>query len=129
MIRLEEIERLMKGQFIWNRLSHKKMQVNETMDSNADTARIVFVGIADMYGYKQNQIMEYLDCSYDSYRNKLMSFRAAWKEGRRREENGTIYDTVDNASRLYIKTCLCLNAIRFNTRRDPYLKMEEYIGV
>lgn len=129
MIRLEEIERLMRGQFIWNRLSQKKLQVSETMDWNADIARIVFVGIADMYGFDQSDVMEYLDCGYDSYRNKLMTFRQAWKEGRKREEDKTLYDTVDNTSKLYIKTCLCLNAIRFKTRRDPYLKMEEYIGV
>lgn len=129
MIKLIDLEKVMKPQFIWHKNPLKKLQVNEDFEGNLELARTVFVGLADMYGFDQGDVMEYLDCGYDAYRNKLMTFREAYREGIRREENGVIYDFVDSTSKIYIKTGLCLNAIKFQTRRDPYLKMEEYINI
>lgn len=82
-----------------------------------------------MYGFDQGDVMEYLDCGYDTYRNKLKTFRESWKEGKKREESETLRDYVDTTSKIYIKTCLCLNAIKWSTRSNPYLKMENYITI
>lgn len=129
MIRLEEIENFMKPQFVWDRSGRKRLQVNEEVEGNLELARTIFVGIADMYGFSQGDVMDHLDCGYDSYRNKLMQFRSVWIEGRKRQHDNVLYDFSDSVSRMYIKTCLCLNAIKYAYKRDPYLKMEEYISV
>mgnify|MGYP006921440299 CR=1 FL=1 len=129
MIRLEAIERIMRPQFIWSKSPQKKLQVNETFEGNLELARIVFVGLADMYGFDSSDVMSYLDCGYDTYRNKLMQFRSAWKECKNREEQKILYDFVDMSSKIYIKTCFCLNAIRYESGRNPYLRMAEYIEV
>lgn len=129
MIRLTELEKIMRPQFIWQRNPQKKLQVNEDFEGNLELARVVFVGLADMYGFDQGDVMEYLDCGYDTYRNKLKTFRESWKEGKRRETSETLYDFVDTTSKIYIKTGLCLNAIKWSTRSNPYLKMENYIAI
>jgi hypothetical protein len=129
MIKLTDIEAIMRPQFIWHKNPQKKMQVNEDFEGNLELARIVFVGLADMYGHKQTEVMEYLDCGYDTYRNKLMNFRESWREGRRRENAGVLREYNDNTSKIYIKTGLCLNAIKYSSKSNPYLKMEQYIQV
>lgn len=129
MIRLNDIEKIMRGQFVWDKNGIKPMQVNEEYEGNKELARTVFVGLADMYGFDGSDIMSYLDMGYDSYRHKLMSFREHYKEGLRRQGDGTLYDSDDNVKKMYIKTCMCLNAIKTTTKRNPYLRMEEYINI
>ena len=129
MITLTDIEKIMKPQFIWHKNPLKKMQVNEDFEGNLELARTVFVGLADMYGHKQTDVMEYLDCGYDTYRNKLMNFRESWREGKRRDNAGVLREYSDQVSKIYVKTGLCLNAIKYQSKSNPYLKMDQYIQV
>lgn len=127
MIRLNDIEEIMRAQFVWDRKGLKPMQVNEEYEGNKELARTVFVGLADMYGFDANEVMNYIDCGYDSYRHKITVFREDYKIGRKRDEAGTLRSFEDSTNKLYVKTCLCLNAIRYKTRRNPYLKLEDYL--
>lgn len=129
MIKLKEIEEIMRPNFIWDREGLKPLQLNEDYEGNKELARTIFVGLADMYGFDSRDVMNYIDCGYDSYRHKLMQFREYYKIGKERDANGTIKDLEDAASKLYVKTCLCLNAIRYKTKRNPYLKLDEYINI
>lgn len=129
MIKLIEIEQIMKPQFVWDRNGQKYLQVNEEYEGNKELARTIFVGLADMYGFDGGDVMSHLDMGYDSYRHKLMHFREYYKEGLRRSNDGTLYESDDNVKKFYIKTCMCLNAIRTATKRNPYLKMEDYINI
>ena len=129
MIKLNEIEEIMKPNFIWDRQGLKPLQINEEYEGNKELARTIFVGIADMYGFDGTDVMNFLDCGYDSYRHKLMQFREYYKIGKKREDDGTLKAYEDAATKMYIKTCLCLNAIRYKTKRNPYLKLEEYINI
>lgn len=127
MIRLNDIEDVMRGQFVWDRDGLKPMQVNEEYEGNKELARTVFVGLADMYGYDATEVMNYIDCGYDSYRHKISVFRESYKTGKQRDEDGVLRSFEDSINKVYIKTCLCLNAIRYKTRRNPYLKLEDYL--
>lgn len=127
MIRLNEIESVMRSNFIWDRNGLKPMQVLEEYEGNKELARTIFVGLADMYGFDTTDIMEYIDCGYDSFRHKISVFREYYKVGRSRQEDKTLKHHDDAITKLYVKTCLCLNAIRHLTKRNPYLKLEEYI--
>lgn len=129
MIRLNEIEEIMRPNFIWDRDGLKPMQVKEDFEGNKELARTVFVGLADMFGFDQVDVMNYIDCGYDSYRHKLMQFREYYKEGRARDEEGLLKTYDDAVTKMYVKIRLCLNAIRLNTKRNPYLKLEEYINI
>lgn len=129
MIKLNELEHAMKAQFIWDREGLKPLQLNEEYEGNKELARTIFVGLADMYGFDASDVMNYIDCGYDSYRYKLMQFRDYYKMGKKREEEGVLKTTDDAVTKFYIKVCLCLNAIKFQTKRNPYLKLEEYINI
>lgn len=127
MIRLDELAKAFRPQFIWEREGKKYLQTSEEVEGSKEIARTIFVGIADMLGFNQSDVMDYLDCGYDSYRHKLMAFREIYREGVKRHKAGTIYAIDDNVKKFYIKAGLCLNAIKFNTKRDPYFQLAEYI--
>ena len=129
MIKLREIEEVMKPNFIWDKNALKPLQLNETYEGNKDLARTIFVGIADMYGFSATDVMEYIDCGYDSYRHKLMQFREYYKSGKKRDEVGAITTYDDAITKFFVKVGLCLNSIRIKTKRNPYLKIEEYINI
>lgn len=127
MTRLEHLEKSFRPQFIWDREGLKPLQTNEEYEGAKDLGRMIFVGIADMLGFDSVYVMNYLDMEYDSHRNKIKAFRANYKEAMRRVENNTIYLYEDPIKRFYLKTCLCLNAIKYNTNSNPYIKMGEWV--
>lgn len=129
MIRLEHIREVMRPQFIWDNKSNKPLQLDDNYENNKELARTIFVGLADMYSFPASDVMTFLDCGYDSYRHKLMEFRTEYKVGKARDDRGELRDYDDSANRLYVKTCLCLNAIAFKTQRSPYIKMNEYVNI
>jgi hypothetical protein len=129
MIKLNEIEKVMKPQFVFDKDANKFFQCDEEYEGNKDLARSIFVGISDMYGFDAQLVMSYLDMGYDSYRYKLSQFREYYREGKRRQENGTIYMSDDAVKKYFIKVSLCMNAIKFHSRSNPYLKLDEYVNL
>jgi hypothetical protein len=129
MIKLNELEKAMKGQFIWDRSGLKPMQVLEEYEGNKELARTIFVGLADMYGFDGLDVMEYVDCGYDSYRHKLSQFREMYKAGLDRDDKGELKDYDDGVTKFYTKVRLCLSAIKFQTGRNAFLNIENYISI
>ena len=129
MIKLIELEKIMKPQFVWDKSGQKYLQVNEEIEGNKELARTIFVGLADIYGFESLSVMDHLGMGYDSYRHKLMQFREYYREGNKYQENATLNDCPESIRKFYTKTCLCLNAIQTQTKRNPYLKMENYINI
>lgn len=127
MVRLSELEKLMKPQFIWDRSGSKILQTSETYEGAKDLARMIFVGIADMHGFSSSTTQNYLDMTYDSYRNKIQQFRANLRECNRRKEEGSIDVIEDNVKRFHLKLSLCMNAIRHTYKQNPYFKLENWI--
>lgn len=127
MLRLENLEKYMKPQFVWEKQTLKSMQTDEEYEGAKDLARMIFVGLADMYGFDQVDVMNYLDMEYESHRNKIQAFRSNFKEGADRDRKGTVYLIEDPIKKFYMKVRLCLNAIKFGTRQNPYVKLEEWI--
>lgn len=128
IIRLAELEKLMKPQFILDRVSTRVMQTSEEHEGNKELARMIFVGIADMYGFESAQITDYLDMGYDSYRNKLSNFREYYKECLARIEAEQPIRRFDPQLRkFYCKVCLCLNSIKYNTKTNPYYTLNEHL--
>jgi hypothetical protein len=127
MTKLRDIERAMRPQFIFDRSALKPLQLNQDQEGTKDLARMIFVGVADMYGFKSGDITNFLDMGYDSYRNKLSEFKASFKEAQRRVNRGYINLEEDNIKKFYYKTSLVLNYIKLNYNTEPYLKLEKYI--
>jgi hypothetical protein len=120
-MKLENLERVMKAQFVWHRDPLKPMQTNELIEGSKDTARIVFVGIANMYGFYVADICQYLDIMHDSYVEKLTLFRDVYRDGYKGRHLSR------DKARIYRKIRLVLNAIQSETKRNPYIKMEVYL--
>ena len=127
MVRLAELEKLMKPQFIWDRSGSKLLQTSETYEGAKDLARMIFVGLADMNGFESPRVQEYLDMTYDSHRNKIQQFRSLLRESQHRVDNETIYLIDDTVKKFYLKVSLCLNAIKHTYKQNPYLKLENWM--
>lgn len=113
MNNLTQLEKAMRPQFVWEKNPAKPLQTLETQEGAKDIARMIFVGIADMHGFKSEEVQNYLDMRFDSYRNKLSTFRENIKECRRRENEGNIYEVDDSIKKFYLKVNLTLNAIKY----------------
>jgi hypothetical protein len=127
MVRLNEIEKLMKPQFIWDRAGSKILQTSETYEGAKDLARMIFVGIADMNGFDASNVQDYLDMTYDSHRNKIQQFRANLRESKRRVDEGSIFIIEDSIKKFYLKVSLCLNAIKHTHNQNAYLKIDNWL--
>ena len=114
---LEQIEKCVRPQFIWDRSGLKLLQTDETMEGSKDVGRVIFVGLTDMYGISRNDVQDYLDMSYDVYRNCLTRFRESYKDS----------FTSKGDKRFGIKVGLCLNSIRYNHNVNPFLKLTDYV--
>lgn len=124
MIRLQELEQVMKSQFVWNKDTSKRLETDEATEGSKDLARNIFVGLSNVYGFEASDVCEYLDMGYDSYRHKLSMFREYYKEGKQQEMSGTISMLDERVRRFYTKVCLCMNAIRTHMKKDQYYKLE-----
>ena len=115
---LEEIEKCMRPQFIWDRSGLKLMQTDEAMEGSKEVGRLIFVGISDMYGMSRKDVQDYLDMSYDAYRNTLTKFRELYGDSQRQKSTN---------KRFGIKTGLCLNAIRNTYNTTPFINLTDYV--
>ena len=127
MVRLEHLQKVMHPQFIWDDASSKIMQTSETYEGAKDLGRMIFVGLADMNGFDSQKVQEFLDMSYDSYRNKIQQFRSNLREANRRAEQGIIFEIDDPIKKFYIKVRLCLNSIKSNYKQNAYRKLERWL--
>lgn len=127
MVRLAELEKVMKPQFIWDRTGQKILQTSETYEGAKDLGRMIFVGIADMYGFGASSVQDYLDMTYDSHRNKIQQFRSNLREAQKRVDAETINVIDDNVKKFHTKLSLCLNAIKHTYKQNPYFKLENWI--
>lgn len=120
-MRLDTLEKIMKPQFVWHKDPMKPMQTNELIEGSKDTGRIVFVGIANMYGFYVADICEHLDIMHESYVEKLSLFRQVYKDGVQGKHLSR------DGQRIYRKIRLVLNALKTATKNNPYVKMEVYL--
>ena len=127
MVKLRDLEKAMRPQFIWDRAGLKLLQLNDEMEGSKDLARMIFAGISDMYGFDSHDVMTYVDMDYDSWRHKIQQFRANYKEALRRVEEGSIYLYEDPIKKFYMKLSLVLNAIKFEYDHNPYLKFDQIL--
>lgn len=128
MVRLEQLEKCMRPQFVWDRNGLKVLQTDEEYEGAKDLARLVFVGLADMLGFDSPSVMGYLDMEYESHRNKIQTFRSNYREALRREKQGNVYLIEDPIKKFYLKVGLCLNSIQHTTKQNKFIKMQEWIS-
>ncbi len=128
MVKLNDLRAAMQAQFIWDRSGQKIMQLNEEMEGSKDLARMIFCGIADMYGFDSASVMTFIEMEHEGYRNKLQQFKLSWREANKRVTDGTIYLYEDPIRKFYVKTCMTLNSIKFKEGGNPFLKFKDFMN-
>jgi hypothetical protein len=126
MRKLKDLEQYMKAQFIWDR-DGKRLGTSLEWEGSKELARNIFVGLATIYGFKQEEICEYIDCGEDSYHNKLANFVELYHAGMVFHEQGLCSDDATIQQKVFIKTGLILNAIKSQTRKEQTIKLKNYI--
>jgi len=121
MIKLTDLERSMRGQFIWGDETRKPMATDEEYEGNIEVARTIFVGLSNMYGFEPLDVCDHLEIGYDVFNQKLQTFKDNYRAGVTGQWTG------QQAKRMYIKTGLVLNAIKYKTQTNPYIKLEEIL--
>lgn len=114
MIKLKDIEDCIRPNFILARNNTKILATTEEHENSKEIARIVFVGISEIYGHKMADVCEYLEIDYNEYRQKLQLFRA--------------YHTLQTGAtrrdkRFHYKIRLCLNAAKYKDDK-PMLQLD-----
>lgn len=123
---LKSLERYMKPQFIWDRYG-KILGTNLEMEGSKELARNIFVGLATIYGFNEEDIIDFIDCGRDSFSNKLSTFVDLYRDGRALYEQGLCSDDATIQQKVFIKTGLILNAIKWSIKRDQILKVNNFI--
>lgn len=127
-MKLTELEKIVRPQFIYAENPVKPLETNIKFETTSSAARIIFVGLADMYGHDSSDICDHLDMGYQSYLTKLGQFKAMYKEATKLKEQGLLASGDESLVRFYTKLNLCLNAIKFSKRSNPYFKIQEWIN-
>lgn len=130
MNKLESLEALFRPNFLWDRTGLKPMQTSEEHEGAKDIARMIFVGVSSMLGFEPSSVMDYLDMTYESYRNKLMHFRASYNEAIRRKEQSIFDQYEDPVRKFWNKLMLVQNSLYWKQKRrliatDEWLKLDE----
>ena len=126
--KLDHLHQCMRPQFIWDRNGGKLLQTNEQYEGSKDIARMIFVGLADIYGFHAGDIQDYLDMEYGSYRTKLQDFRRNWRYVISCEERGVNDAMAFPMIKFNNKTRLCINAIKWRYNENPYLRIDNWLN-
>jgi hypothetical protein len=121
MVRLNEIEKVLRPNFIFERTPNKIMHTLEQYEGNKEIARDIFIGIAEMYGFDSHDVMNYLEVGYNEYRSRLLQFRKNY-----RLSMGD--NCPEELIRFRNKTRLVLNTIRTRHGGNPYLRIEHFVS-
>ncbi len=111
---LEQIESAMRPQFIWDKEGLKPLQTCEVMEGSKDVARMIFCGIADMFGMDRKDVQLHLDMSHEMHRGAVTRFREHLRESK---------IATGTAKRFGVKVGLCINAINYKHNVRPFVDL------
>jgi hypothetical protein len=99
-----DIESALKGQFVWNKPMQRKFHCNPEIECSADTAVIVFIGLAETTGFREKDICNYLRIDLPYYRRMSATYRIKMREAAEKISNQLWnYNRQDLAQRVWMK--------------------------
>jgi hypothetical protein len=112
LMQLYHIEAALRGQFVWHRPARKKFQTNAEIECSADTALIVFIGFAEINGFDEEAVCNYLDIDSQVYRRLAATYRSKMAEATDKLTNQRWnYNRQDLAQRIWMKSNLVRRGI------------------
>lgn len=84
---LPDIDTTIRSNFVLRKMPNKPFQTDREWESRSqNTARLVFVGIADQYGFSMQQICDHLQMTGKDYLGHLSRFKDLMVTGKRKYE-------------------------------------------
>lgn len=123
---LWELENAIKKQCLWNRDTNRKFQCNPIYEQRAELGQILFIGIAEMYGFKREAVLGYVDIELRIYKKRLSSFQHAHHEIVKRILSDQKKQN-DFINKIYIKTGLVHNYIRLHYATAGYITYKDLL--
>lgn len=120
MVKLNEIEKVLRPNFIFEKTPNKILHTLEQYEGNKEVARDIFIGVAEMYGFNSHDVMNYLEVGYNEYRSRVVQFRSRYRSCM----NG---NCPQELLRYRNKLRLVLNTIKTRYGGNPYLRIEDFI--
>ena len=123
---LYQLENAIRKQCIWDHSSPRRLQTNPEYEMKADLGMILFVGIAEMYGFDGEDILNYIDLHPDIYKKRKATFIRAHQEVQRRiaMDEPTVNDF---RNKIYVKTNLVQNYIRLHYNNEGFLSYQDLL--
>jgi len=111
---LYQIETALKGQFVWRKPARKRFDCNAEIECSADTAIIVFIGLAESGGFTEKVICDYLDITPVVYRRLSLTYRNKMNEAADKiSKQLWNYNRQDLAQRVWMKSSLVRRNIEY----------------
>lgn len=120
MVKLLEIEKVIRPNFIFEKAPNKILQTLEQYEDSKEVARDIFIGIAEMYGFESHHVMDYLEVGYNEYRSRLVQFRKNYR--------ASLVNCPPELIRFRNKVRLVLNTINTRHGGNSYVRIEQFIS-
>lgn len=130
---LNEIEKALRPQFVWNSEPHKRWQVVSRRPSTEDVGNhidestlgmIVFAGISYLNGFKSKEVFDFLEIDRRKHTGYLVQFKKALDQERNSQINELYNDMSDLNKRIIAKTVLVQNALKLSSK-DTFLTLAD----
>jgi hypothetical protein len=82
-IRLDDIEKAMRPNFVWIKHNSRRFQTNPLTEGNQSIGIIIFIVLAEAYGFSREDISDFLSIEDDEYQEKRELFVAEYGESKR----------------------------------------------
>jgi hypothetical protein len=123
---LWQLEVAIRKQCIWNHDSSRRMQTHQAFEMKAELGMILFIGIAEMYGFDGEDVLNYIDLAPDIYKKRKATFIRAHQEVQKRIASG-LPAAQDFKNKIYVKTGLVQNYIRLHYNGEGYITYRDLL--
>jgi hypothetical protein len=123
---LWQLENAIRKQCLWNKDSNRRLQTDHTFEKKAELGQILFIGIAEMYGFNSEDVLNYIDIAPEIYKKRLARFNRAHHETQQRVANELPFASDFNY-KIYIKTGLVQNYIKYHYNQEGYLTYRDIL--
>lgn len=110
------IEKAIKPQFAWFPHPTRKLQTYDHRNKKRGIAVVIFIGIAESFGFDPTETADHLCIEPAEYQTKAKEFYKYWEEILDRKANNRLLVAKDEPDCVYLKVRLTLNAINSQSR-------------
>ena len=123
---LYQLEIAIRKQCVWDHKSPRRLQTNHEYEMNGDLGIILLVGMAGMYGFDDEDVLNYIDLDPKIYKKRKSAFIRAHQEIQRRIAMGE-KPSQDFKNKIYVKTCFVQNYIRLHYNNEGFLSYQDLL--